>query len=255
MTEEELHSPNAGTGQGTGNLLCHVLRFFQMGRVNIGGLEAFPVVSIFLHMADGRTEQSGAILLGHRKQGYLAIELDEFFHNQLLDITPAATTPVLPGVFQLIRSLHDGLALARRRHQRLHHARESDLGGSVLQFVQRLGIEITGRLQAQFLGGQVANGFTVHGEVDSPRAGYHLDAFLLEFIEPFGTDGLYLGHNEIGLMLTHRTLQGVPIQHAEHFTLVRHLHGGRTGIRIAGNDILSQTLGGNHKLLAQFAGT
>ena len=90
--------------------------------------------------------------------------------------------------------------------------------------------------------------------VDRPCAGHHLDALLLELVEPLGADGLYLGHDEVGLMLAHCTLQGIAVQHAEHFTLVCHLHGGRPGIRITGNDVLSQTLGGNHELLAQLSG-
>ena len=250
MAEEELYPPDARTGQRAGDLLGHVLRLLQMGRINIGGLEALAIIPVLLYMADGRTKQSRTVLLSHCKQGYLAIEADEFLDYQFLDIATTAATSVLPGVLQLVRSLHDGLAFAGGGHQRLHHAGKTNLGGGILQFVQRLGIVVACRLQSQFLGSQIADSLTVHGEVDRTCARHHLDALLLKFVKPLGANCFNFRHDEIGAMLAHGTLQSVSIQHTEHFTFVGHLHGGCSCIRVASDDVLPQTLGGNHELLA-----
>ena len=54
-------------------------------------------------------------------------------------------------------------------------------------------------------------------------------------------------------MLGYSRFEGVAIQHVEHFKLVGHLHGRRTSIGIASDDVHAQALGGNGKFLAQFA--
>ena len=54
-------------------------------------------------------------------------------------------------------------------------------------------------------------------------------------------------------MLGYSGLKGIAIQHVKHFKLIGHLHGRRTGIGIASDDVHAQTLGGNGKFLAQFA--
>ena len=56
-------------------------------------------------------------------------------------------------------------------------------------------------------------------------------------------------------MLLDDTVKRFSIEHTEHLTLIGHLHGRSPFVCIASNDILSQALGGNHKLLAQLAGT
>ena len=158
-------------------------------------------------------------------------------------------------MFQFVGTLYQRLAFSGGGHQRLHHAGETYLGGSLLQFVQRLGIVVLGRFQSQLLGGQVAYGLAVHGVVHRPCTGHHLNAFFLKVVEALGADSLNFRHNDVRLMLAHRLFQGIAIQHTEHFTFVSHLHGRGTCIRIAGHNILSFALGGNHKLFAQLSGT
>ena len=155
-------------------------------------------------------------------------------------------------MLQVIGTLYDRLSLAARRHQRLHHAGEANLLGSLLQLIKGLGVEVARRLQSQLLGSQVTDGLAVHRIVDGLGTGHHLDAFAFKVIKTLRANSLNLRHNQVGLVPTYGSLQGIAVEHAEHFTLIGHLHGGCTGIRIARHDILSQPLGGNHKLLAQF---
>ena len=55
-------------------------------------------------------------------------------------------------------------------------------------------------------------------------------------------------------MLLHRRLEGIAVQHPEHFALVRYLHGRRIVIPIARYHVLSGPLGRNHKFLSQLTG-
>ena len=56
-------------------------------------------------------------------------------------------------------------------------------------------------------------------------------------------------------MLFYNARKGITVEHGENFTFIGDLHRRSTGIGIAGYDMLSEPLGGNHKLLAKFAGT
>ena len=53
-------------------------------------------------------------------------------------------------------------------------------------------------------------------------------------------------------MLLDDSLQGIAVEHVEHFTLISHLHGRGVVITVAGNHILACPHGGNHELLAEF---
>ena len=54
-------------------------------------------------------------------------------------------------------------------------------------------------------------------------------------------------------MLIHHAFQCLAIEHGEHLKGVGHLHGRRTGVGVARDDVLPQTLCGNHKLFAQLS--
>ena len=123
----------------------------------------------------------------------------------------------------------------------------------MFELVERLGIEILGRAEAQFLGSQVTNGAAVHCVVDGTGRGNDLNALFFELKEALGTDGLNLRDDDVGLMLTDNCLESIAIQHRKNFALIGHLHGRSIIIAVASDDILAGTFGGNHKLFAQFA--
>ena len=113
MAQEELYTPNPVTRQGFGHLCRHALRFGKMFGSDVCGLETFAIVSSFLYVSDRRAEQSGTVLLRHRKQGDFTIKLDELFDDQFLDITPASFATVVPSVFQVFGTFCHRLAFAR----------------------------------------------------------------------------------------------------------------------------------------------
>ena len=117
------------------------------------------------------------------------------------------------------------------------------------------GIEILGCAQTQLLGCEVADGLAVHGEVDGACARNHLNAHLLKVEESFGSDGFNLRHDNVRLVTLHHSGKCVAVQHVENLMFVGNLHCRCVLILVACNDILSCTLGGDDKFLAQFART
>ena len=101
---------------------------------------------------------------------------------------------------------------------------------------------------------QIADGFAVHGEIYGACRGGYLNALGFEVIKFFGADGFNFGHDNVRAVFANGTFEGFTVKHREHFALIGYLHGRSTGIRIAGNDVLSQTLCGDNKFFAQFAG-
>ena len=82
---------------------------------------------------------------------------------------------------------------------------------------------------------------------------HHLNALLLVVVKSLGADGLHLGDDEVGLMFGHNRIEGLSVEHGNDFVLVGHLHGGRTGIGVDGDDVLSEPLQGDDHFFAQFA--
>ena len=254
LGQEELNAPDAISGQGFRYLVGHRLCLFQGLIANLIRLPRLTIVATLLHVADRRAEQCWPpVLLGDGEEGELRVEIDELLDNHLLHVATTALHCLAESLLQLTVVVDVALAVATRRHQRLHHAGETNLVGSLLEFLERLGVEILGRTQAQLFRGQVADSPTVHGVVDGTSRRHHLHSLLLKLEEALGTDGLNLGHNDIGLMLLHHSLQRIAVKHGKHLALVGHLHGWRIVVAVAGDDILASPLGGNHKLFAQFA--
>lgn len=70
-----------------------------------------------------------------------------------------------------------------------------------------------------------------------------------------GAYRLNLRHNDIGAVFLYDSRQSVAVKHVEHLVLVGNLHCRGILISVACHDILSSTLCGDDKLLAQFART
>ena len=201
-----------------------------MSRINVRRLKTFTIISPFLHMSDGRTKQGRPILLRHRKQCYLTIKLDKFFNNQFFYITTTTIAAIFPGMFQFIRTLHKRLPLARRRHQRLHYARKTDLFRSSFQLIQSFCIKIFSSFQSQLLCGQITDSLAVHGKVYGTGTRYHLNTFLLKIVKAFCTDGLDFRNNDIRLVFAYYTFQCIAVKHAKYLIFISHLHGRCSGI-------------------------
>ena len=206
-------------------------------------------------MADRWAEQGRAILLRYGEQCYLTVELDEFLNDKFFYVSTATITAIFPSMLQFVGTLYERLAFAGRGHQRFHHAWETYLFSCNFQFIQRFGIKIFSCFQSQLFSCKVAYSLTVHSKVHSACTGHHLNAFFLEIVQTFRTDSLDFRNNDIRLVFAYHAFQSISIKHAEYFTFICHLHGRRSGIRIAGDNILTFALGGNYKLLAQFTRT
>ena len=93
---------------------------------------------------------------------------------------------------------------------------------------------------------------TVIDEIHGAGGRHHLDALFLELKQALRTDGLDLGHDDVGLVFLHHGLEGIAVEHGEHLALVGHLHGRCVVITVAGDHILSCAHGGYHELLTEF---
>ena len=220
---------------------------------NLRRLETLAVVAALLHVTDRRAEERRAVLLRDGQQRDLAVEADELLDDQFADVAPRALATVVPGSLHLVGRTDHRLALARRRHQRLDHARVADPVGRLAKLLERPGVEVAGRLQSQLLGSQVADRLAVHREVDGTGTRDDLDPLALEVVEAFGADRLDLRDDDVRAVFGNGGRKGLAIQHVEDFAGIGHLHGRCSDILVARNDRLAQSLGRNHELLAQFA--
>ena len=80
-------------------------------------------------------------------------------------------------------------------------------------------------------------------------------ALFLKIVEPFGTYGLYLGDDDVWLVLGDYCVESLAIEHAEYFKLIGHLHGRSALIGVTSYYILAQSLGSDDKLFTQLART
>ena len=101
-------------------------------------------------------------------------------------------------------------------------------------------------------GGLIAKRIT---DVPGACARNHLNAHLLKVEESFCSDGFNLWYDNVRLVTLHHSGKCVAVQHVENLMFVGNLHCRCILILVACNDILSCTLGGDDKFLAQFART
>ena len=211
LGEEELHAPDTGTSECLSHLVGDMLRLLQRLFGDAVWLPTLAVVAPLLHMTDGRTEERGPLFLCHGEQGKFGIKVDKLLNNHLFHITTTALHSLGECLLQLIVVMNITLSVSGGRHQRFYHTGEANLIGSLLELVKGLGIEIFGSSQSQFLGSQIADSPSVHGIVDGPSTGHHLNALLFEIKQPFGAYRLYLWHNDVGLVFLHHSLQRIAV--------------------------------------------
>ena len=244
-------------GYGFGNLLG----FFQRGGRHGLRLPGFHIVAVLLNMADGiaevRVHLAGFRIDGpHREQGDFVVEVDLLLHDHPAPVHPRPGLSVTPGPFHILRTAHGGLALAGGRHHRLDDARITDaaVDGHV-QLVEGFGEGVAGRGQFQFLGGQTADAFAVHGQLggagggDDPGQAVRLDGG-----QRVSGDGLNLRYDEMWSLFFHQSTQGRGVGHVDAAPVVSRLMTRGVGIPVHGDDLHPQPLQGNHNFFAQFPG-
>ena len=204
-------------------------------------------------MADGLAEQCGTVLLCYGEKGDFKIKRNELLHYHLAQVSTGTTARTFPCLRKLFGSVNLALTVTATAHQRLDDAGETDCLGCLQQFLVSAGIFVVRGFESEFGVSQFTDCFAVHGEIHSLCTGNNLNALLFAIVETFCTDGLNLGHNDIGLNLFYSLHQCIAIEHTENTTLVCHLHGGCSLIAVTSHHILSFSLAGNDEFLTEFA--
>jgi len=123
-----------------------------------------------------------------------------------------------------------------------------------LQLGQRVTETVGAGGQAQGFSGQTANTFTVHGQTrGAGRGNAGDDACGLQLFQHGRGNGLYLGHDQIGLDLFDQRLELSRIAHGDGARMMGHLLARRVFIAVHGNGFHAQALQGNQHFLAQLA--
>ena len=84
-----------------------------------------------------------------------------------------------------------------------------------------LGEAVARGAQAELLGGEIADGVAVHGQLRGAGGGDDVPAFRLELDQLLGADRLDLGHDEVGPVRLDRAAQGGAVEHRDDLGLRR----------------------------------
>ena len=242
-------------GDGAGD----ILRQGQRGRRHAGGLPAFHIIALHLHMADGLAEMgldlAGRILGAHGQQGDFVVKVDKALDDDAAALHPAACHRVVPGLFHIGRAIDLALALARAAHHRLDHAGVANAAvDSRLQLGQAVAELIGAGRQAQGLGRQAADAFAVHRQASGAGGGHHTHgASGLQRLQRGGGNGFDLGHHHVRLFGLDQCRQLGGIAHRDGAGMVGHLVTGCVVIAVHRHRLHAQALQGNQHLLAQLA--
>ena len=210
-------------------------------------------------MPDGIAEESldvtGIADSAYRQLRDFVIELDRLLDDHPRLIHARAAHGVVPGLGDVLRAVHGGLALARRRHHRLDDAGIPDPAvDRLLQLAEAGGKGITRGRQFQRFGREPPDALPVHGELRRTRHGDDLGKLVaLDLRQHVRGDGLDLGHDNMRTLLLHQRAQGGTVCHVDHVRAMRDLVARRMGITIHRDDLHSQPLQGDDHFLAQFS--
>ena len=82
-----------------------------------------------------------------------------------------------------------------------------------------------------------------------------MPAFVFQFHQGGGGDGLDFRHDIGGFFLFYNTANARAVEHIEHMAAVRHVHGGGVFVAVGGDDLAAQAHEFNSHFLAEFAAT
>ena len=109
--------------------------------------------------------------------------------------------------------------------------------------------------QAEFLGGQPADAFAVHGQSGGAGGRDHFgQPGCFDLDQHVGGDGLDFGHDQLRLFAFHKFAQCNAVGHRNNVGAVSDLMAGCILIAVDGNDFDAQALQRNDHFLAKFAG-
>ena len=224
LVDQPLHR---GTGDGT--------RPFQHLAIGRRGLPGFPVVTAFLPLPDRRARDHAG-RRAHRQHRQLIIQRRQRLDDHARHVALVGGAPTLlrldPCGVDRVRPAHDRLPMPGRAHHRLDHARVPDLPRPGAQLLQRPGETVRRGRQPQILVREHAQPLAVHADGGDFGARHHLDAARRGIRQLAGRDRLDLRHDDVGAHLVEQRAQPGRVGHIQHACLVRHLLGGRTGVRV-----------------------
>ena len=158
----------------------------------------------------------------------------------------------VPGILDVGFGLDDALAMARRTHHRLHYARDADFLDSGLEIFEIVGEAVRTRLDAEFLGGQTADTFAVHGKLGGLCGRDDGKAFLFHLDKRIGRNRLDLGDDVVGLFEFNHTAEFGTVEHVDDVATVGYLHTRGVGVTVHGNHFDSETHHLDDDFLAEF---
>ena len=243
---EQFHAEYAPTGfagrlslghQAFNGGTCDVARPLGL-TIGFGSrLPGLAVIAGLLTLADRRARHNAG---GRRNSQYRQLTLQRGKrlndHARHIALIGGATALLRfgPSGIDGVGGTHHRLAVTRRAHHRLDHARIADFRSSGAQLFQRAGKTIRCSRQAQFFVGQYAQALAVHANRGDFGARHHLGARGRSTGQHIGGDGLYLGHDDVRLDFIEQCLQFGGIRHIQRAIFMRHLLGRSAGIRVSG---------------------
>ena len=192
--------------------------------------------------------------MAHGELRDLVIEINKALHNHLTGSRAPAFLRVLPCGLDVRLGLERALPLAAARHDRLHHARQSNPFDGRQKFLLRCGKFKGRRAQPQLLRRQPPDAFAIHCKLRSPRSGDDFrQPFRLNRCQRIRRNRLHLRHHKMRFFLLDHRPQCIAIKHRYHMRAIRHLHRWRVGVGVHCNHFHAVALQLDDHFLAQLA--
>ncbi len=251
-TDEHLHAEDTIPAECTGYLAGDVLRLCQCRFGHSLRLPRLAVVAVHL-MVPYRLQEERPACMAHGQKRYLIIETDKPLHNH----TPCSCTTALlahiPRMLNVSLCFDSGLPVSGRGHNRLHHARQTDMLHGCEKLLIVVGKLVPRSRQAEFLGCQTAYRLTVHSQKSGMGSRDNTIALFLKFHQSGRGYRLHLGDDKRRLLLLHHTAECLTVEHVEDMTAMCHLHSGGIGILVARNHFHAVALQFNGYFFPEFA--
>ena len=258
--DKKLDTKQTAATEAPGDGLGDGARLLQSGFAHRLRLPGFNIVTVDLQMPDRLAKVRLHVAAGsdgaYGEQGDFVVEVDEAFDNDAALADAPALHRVVPCLGYIIRATQQGLPFAGGRHRRLDQAGVTDSAiNSRLQAGQRIGKGVRGGWQAEFLGHQPADTFTVHRQARGARRRNDFgQPFAFDFEQHVGGNRFDFRHHQVRALLLDQGAQRLAVGHRHHVRTVGDLHSRRVGVAIHGNCLDAEPLQSNDYFLAEFSG-